>query len=426
METKKVHVLKNCSICLSDFGKQLVLSQNELISNYYKQLCGECPLPQSRVCCDCSTKLQDAGNFQLQCKNSREILEGQSCFSDYEDFHTETGYEQLEPELVFTVVKEEEPEVTQDEDDDKFLVLEESKIRSTEIETRSKVRVKKKSDDTKVPQKRGRKPRPRKPKVDRSGLPCRDEVFQTIKCSNCEFIAVSVNQLTLHARKAHRRQPMTCPLCSFSARSPCSLMVHFTVCPMRPEEKVKPEYKCPACGELVVRFHNHIETCHSDLWLYECHYCQTKFMQRSAVWSHLISVHSTQSHNCHICGKLFKSVHHVKHHQRLSHGVGTTKKKCRTCDYETFNAASLRIHENLHTSTEVFVCEVCSKSFRTQPKLARHLLCHTDGKPHNCTECTLTFKTKRYLQTHMRVHKPPGKYSSNSSLNFIKLGFKLT
>lgn len=385
METKSLNLQKNCIVCLSErkfLQHQYISLQNCSYEqqDIYSLLCGTAP-SESRLCPSCSQKLQEISNFRSQCKNSREL------FLKYTDQIDSIDDKSLitkeEPACLFveTTLAQDIPEV----------------IESGQVKEKSPTK------------KRGRKPRPRKIRIDRSGVPCREEVLQKLQCSLCDYVGPTVNQFTKHIRKAHPYQSLACPLCSTHTRNPSALAIHFTVCPKRPEINVEPCYKCPACGELVVRLHNHIETCHAQMLLYECHHCRNRFMQRSAVWSHLISVHSTQSYNCDICGKTYKSVYHLNHHQKLTHGVGAPMRKCKFCDYQTFNRVSLRTHQLLHNTEETFVCDVCCKSFRTKAQLTRHQLCHSEGKQFVCSECGLAFKVKRYLQTHKRVHSPPGK-----------------
>ncbi|XP_066575170.1 putative transcription factor Ovo-like 1 [Amia ocellicauda] len=58
----------------------------------------------------------------------------------------------------------------------------------------------------------------------------------------------------------------------------------------------------------------------------------------------------------------------------------------------------------LPPSGELFMCQVCQKSFQYQRMLNRHLKCHNDTKRHLCTYCGKGFNDTFDLKRHVRTH----------------------
>ena len=80
--------------------------------------------------------------------------------------------------------------------------------------------------------------------------------------------------------------------------------------------------------------------------------------------------HTNNSHQCHLCGKLFKTPSHLKRHKLI------------------------------HTDERPYQCDICSKSFRQLPHLSDHKCIHAEQKPFLCQECGISFTCLRYLKRH--------------------------
>ena len=77
------------------------------------------------------------------------------------------------------------------------------------------------------------------------------------------------------------------------------------------------------------------------------------------------------------------------------------KIKCEHCDHETDNPNSMKVHATKHDEAK-FMCDVCSKKFKSARYLRSHKLRDHDNKyllP--CSHCDKKFKNRYKLQAHM-------------------------
>ncbi|KAG5260951.1 hypothetical protein AALO_G00298330 [Alosa alosa] len=66
------------------------------------------------------------------------------------------------------------------------------------------------------------------------------------------------------------------------------------------------------------------------------------------------------------------------------------------------------------STTPIFVCHVCQKTFQYQRMLNRHLKCHNDTKRHPCNFCGKGFNDTFDLKRHVRTHTGVRPYKCNA------------
>ena len=103
---------------------------------------------------------------------------------------------------------------------------------------------------------------------------------------------------------------------------------------------------------------------------------------------------------CHMCNKSFRFIrlmqkHFIKDHEKLDCF------KCKYCDFETKNNASLTKHENTHTKERIYFCDECDKRYLDKSDLIKHKASHA-GSVH-CDLCNKSVKSTFYLKRHMRI-----------------------
>lgn len=75
---------------------------------------------------------------------------------------------------------------------------------------------------------------------------------------------------------------------------------------------------------------------------------------------------------------------------------------CKLCNYAGRTASAVYVHMATHAS-DVCVCEVCSKTFKSGRNLNDHLRrVHCREKKHRCNYCERKFVDKYMLTVHMR------------------------
>ncbi|KAI8127702.1 hypothetical protein FF38_11256 [Lucilia cuprina] len=116
---------------------------------------------------------------------------------------------------------------------------------------------------------------------------------------------------------------------------------------------------------------------------------------------------NSKYHKCHICGRTYKTVHHLKvhlnyHKRRKVQGQGHT---CRICGEEFRLEILLTEHMIEHkNSRQIHKCEQCDKEFISKTALISHKRIH-QGEPLNCNECGKQFSGTYELKVHLRFHK---------------------
>lgn len=95
--------------------------------------------------------------------------------------------------------------------------------------------------------------------------------------------------------------------------------------------------------------------------------------------------YSEKGFECEYCNLTFSGTIHLLQHLDNEHQCNKTFHRCSKCP-RYFGMARLReLHERNHEekvmnvpSSPFFLCEVCSKGFKTENKLKEHLIAHSD------------------------------------------------
>ncbi|XP_021927281.1 zinc finger protein 77-like [Zootermopsis nevadensis] len=133
---------------------------------------------------------------------------------------------------------------------------------------------------------------------------------------------------------------------------------------------------------------------------------------------------------CMLCRTYLEVVSHTTLHM-VTHGIGTVICRCRACGQQGELAQFLRTSSigevantvwcnGCHSANKLkgspnddgsspcgrkaYVCEVCSKSFRSNGHLARHHLVHSGAKPFLCEVCGTGFSQSSSLKLHVQSH----------------------
>lgn len=110
---------------------------------------------------------------------------------------------------------------------------------------------------------------------------------------------------------------------------------------------------------------------------------------------------SERRYKCGECGKLYKTIGHVREHMRAH--SDERPYHCSRCNkgYKTKNA--LQVHQRTHGDEKPYVCQFCLRGFREKGSLVRHIRHHTGEKPFKCPKCGRGFAEHGTLNRHMRA-----------------------
>ena len=164
------------------------------------------------------------------------------------------------------------------------------------------------------------------------------EVKRMFKCSECDIIKLTIQQLNEHHRSTHN--PQMCGICSRTFALASSLTRHMY------DHDVK-RYNCDSCN-----FSSHF---------------------KSELESHKILHRKTPSHQCMQanCGKWFMRKWDLTLHLQTHEGK---RLKCnyKGCKVMAATKKQLKEHQRGHTDDFPYECDICHKNFRYRSGRMRH------------------------------------------------------
>ena len=105
---------------------------------------------------------------------------------------------------------------------------------------------------------------------------------------------------------------------------------------------------------------------------------------------------------CEFCSRGFKSRGQLSYHLK-THSENKPYKCC-FCHKAFRSRGNLQMHIRTHTGEEAYKCNLCDKAFARRSYLADHTNTHTGQKPYNCSLCCKAFTSGKNLKEHSRMH----------------------
>ncbi|XP_068112813.1 uncharacterized protein [Hyperolius riggenbachi] len=122
---------------------------------------------------------------------------------------------------------------------------------------------------------------------------------------------------------------------------------------------------------------------------------------------------------CLKCGKSFLCESEFKKHRRVH--VLKKRLSCSECGKSLPTKQSLLKHQKIHTQLPPFLCSECGKCFAQKSNLHKHQRIHVGKYPYSCSECGKCFLREGNFHAHQRTHTGEHPYSCSE----CGMGFRL-
>lgn len=133
---------------------------------------------------------------------------------------------------------------------------------------------------------------------------------------------------------------------------------------------------------------------------FECQMCGKDFRSECRLNEHMIIHTQVKPFRCDTCGKSFGNSWSLSARGRLH--SGEKPHSCKTCGDDFPFGSALNGHVRIHTCDKPNLCHLSGKSFCQKTELMHHTRVHTSERPYLCKTCGRNFKRSTSLKSHMR------------------------
>ncbi|XP_055632935.1 uncharacterized protein LOC129773362 [Toxorhynchites rutilus septentrionalis] len=215
-------------------------------------------------------------------------------------------------------------------------------------------------------------------------------------------------KLVIEDRPKPKFVPYTCYICDTSHADADALDIHL-------EEHVGLlPYTCDDCNtpthpfvyKSLTALNKHLQT---HLYPYKCHECPLRFLDKTALGTHLRYKRDDENkdgHTCDYCGQFFTMKRRFKIHIAKHIALEKGKYKCEHCGKTFGDSNLLRRHVRIHTGEKPFECKKCGRRFNHEDNFKNHKRSHIGEKAYICDVCKKNFVNGTYLRYHMAKHYP--------------------
>lgn len=176
-------------------------------------------------------------------------------------------------------------------------------------------------------------------------------------------------------------------------------------------------FKCVNCnyvGKTLYHLNNHLKRLHDIGNRYRCDQCNKSYGVNADLTRHKKTVHETPVFVCEICTKSYKSKagydEHIKSHQE---DYIKPIFNCVMCNKNYSSKLGLAHHvkgEHLGMKNS-YLCSTCGQSFTNKAAYVGHSNLHAGLKPHSCEKCGKRFAFQKSLWEHRRTHDDVCRYT---------------
>ena len=149
----------------------------------------------------------------------------------------------------------------------------------------------------------------------------------------------------------------------------------------------------------------HLLDMHTEGRPFSCSKCPKTFPCERYLKEHLTKVHGNLRFPCNQCGKVFKQLSGLRHHQKNTHSDEPRRTwNCDLCDKSFESQGGIMRHKAItHGEGKFYKCDECPFVHMSEKRLERH-----KANKHSCLECEFCFKkfaSKAFLDRHGPVCK---------------------
>lgn len=134
----------------------------------------------------------------------------------------------------------------------------------------------------------------------------------------------------------------------------------------------------------------------------KCITCQRLFTTEKRLQIH-IERHQRR-HKCIVCDKEFTTKVGLNSHINIIHLGTTNRYQCHLCGKQFTYRTSLNLHFKTHNLSQSINCDICNKKYKTRFMLLRHLRkVHNGNLLLSCEYCGKSLKYRQTLEAHIRA-----------------------
>ncbi|XP_070496059.1 zinc finger protein OZF-like [Chironomus tepperi] len=233
-------------------------------------------------------------------------------------------------------------------------------------------------------------------------------------CDLCSIPIESLRDAKSHFKHAHQMEGyLMC--CNRKFRQRCRLVEHVNT-------HYNYSYPCPICGKTFDSksyLSKHL-ACHETIKEYKCDHCPKSFAKKFQVRNHLLSVHIFDNveaiFECPIqdCFKKFVNQARLKHHIDYTHAA-TNMEICEICSKTFKTKSAIEEHKKTHLRKpeDRIKCEICGHYLGDLKSYNRHVKNHaTEAQENQCSYCGKKSPNLNALKKHIRyVHEMPKNFT---------------
>ena len=247
------------------------------------------------------------------------------------------------------------------------------------------------------------------------------------------------HELTSKSMKRHiqllheNERPYTCDLCGLSFVLKTTWKAHINQkCKNRIErnnKRITVKGKCPVCKEVfesnALKI-KHVTEKHPERKIYDCLFCETKFVSLNAFHLHLSQKHEKEHgpdifsslpvpkksvRICPICKRVFKTRTKMMEHYALVHPEAPMF-NCSQCEekYLSLNGIQKHVFFSHERKVTDLGCSFCGKEFTLKQELNNHIATDHKEKKYECSKCEASYGSYRSLLSHIEKDHELKKY----------------
>ncbi|XP_035457365.1 zinc finger protein 836 [Spodoptera frugiperda] len=230
-----------------------------------------------------------------------------------------------------------------------------------------------------------------------------DESIGPHQCDVC-----SVRFPTKYAAEKHKRKHYVyyrCCCCRYKVHEVWSALNH---CRTKHLTDEPDRIHCAQC-DVVVKTPDELETHIKEVHALHCNECGVKFTSSSNLRRHKARIHSViRDFICDICSKTFKTKTRLESHM-VKHNANIAKKLayCTICKVQYKNIYVYRNHlkSSANHTEKFYSCPVCSKKFASKVYWTNHYnFYHLKKSQYKCDVCNKMFISHWKLKNHKQIY----------------------